>query len=101
MITLLFSERAKNILLSFDFQILYRWHIRSNVSMQGLVQSMVDWQNNGCLDPGVWESFLRHQLDSALAPAPSELQLLAPPDKSFKQIMIKETVNIIGKFYFC
>ena len=43
------------------------------MSMKELIQSLVVWQRNGCLDPEVWEQFLRHQLDPALMPA-SELQ---------------------------
>ena len=37
------------------------------------MESMVEWQQGRCLDPGVW-NYLRPKLDSRLMPAPSVVQ---------------------------
>ena len=62
---------------------------------------MVSWHQNRCLDPEVWESFLRHQLDPALMPAPSELQFSPSANRPFKQIQIDDTVSTITKLNMC
>ena len=74
-------------------QILYGWHNRKIISMVELVQRMVIWNREGCLDPEVWEKFLRHALAPSLMPAPSELQLPTSPERSFKKFRTEETVN--------
>ena len=61
--------------------------------MKELIQSMVVWHRNRCLDPEVWESFLRHHLDPALMPAPSDVQLQT--DQQDGQLPTGDTVDNI------
>ena len=83
----------KYLIGNVTFQILYRWHIRSNVSVKELIQSLVGWHRNRCLDPEVWESFLRHQLDPALISAPSEVNVQT--DKQDGQLPAEDKVSKI------
>ena len=61
--------------------------------MVELVKHLVIWNREGCLDPEVWEKFLRHALAPDLMPAPSELQLPMSPERSFKKFRSEEAVN--------
>ena len=74
-------------------QILHGWHNRHNISMLELVQRMVTWNREGCLDPKVWERFLCHTLAPELMPAPSELQLAVSTERCSKKIRLEELVN--------
>ena len=87
----IFWKRALNVnVLLLNSRFCIAGTFRCNVSMKELIQSLVSWHRNGYLDPDVWEQFLRHQLDPALMPAPSELQLQADG-----QIQKDNTVSII------
>ena len=39
------------------------------------MQSMIGWYRNLCLDPEIWDKFMRNKVDPALMPVPSDLQL--------------------------
>ena len=64
--------------------------------MRDLVQSLVSWHRNGCLDPEVWEQFLRHHLDPALMPAPSELQLQTEDEASVIDLFVPFLMNSLS-----
>ena len=81
-----------------DFQILYRWRNRQNISMLALVQHMAGWHRDRFLDPEVWERFLRHKLAPELMPAPSELQLPLSIEQHLEKLPIGEMVNALALF---
>ena len=66
--------------------------------MKELIQSLVDWHKNRYLDPDVWESFLRHHLDPALMPAPSEIELQA--NEQDGQPQTEDMVDNINLLFF-
>ena len=50
-----------------------------SVTVRELMEDLVTWQRAGCLDPRVWDEFLRLRINPTLMPAPSVLQLPPPP----------------------
>ena len=61
------------------FQLLKRWHDRRSLTVRELMEDLVTWQRGGCLDPRVWDEFLRPRISPSLMPAPSVLRLPPPP----------------------
>ena len=61
--------------------------------MKDVVESMVQWQQGRCLDPGVW-NHLRPRMNPRLIPAPSVLHL-RPPAKRLENVNLEDLVRIV------
>ena len=59
------------------FQILKRWHERHLLTVEDVVEAMVEWQREGYLDIGVWNR-IRLMVDPGLIPASSAPRLRLP-----------------------
>ena len=70
------SETLNYICLNI-LQILHGWHIRNLLTVKDLVEEMVQWYRSRCLDPMVWEDFVRPRVNPALVPNPQDLE--GPP----------------------
>ena len=62
--------------------------------MKDLVESMVEWQQGRCLDPGVW-NHIRPRLNPRLMPAPSVVQPRPPAKRRLDDVEYEEHVRFI------
>ena len=73
-----------------------RWHQRNSLTMKEVVESMVEWQQGRCLDPGVW-NHLRTRLNPRLMPAPSFLQPISPVKLELENMELEDSVRIVTR----
>ena len=64
--------------------------------MKEVVESMVEWQQGRCLDPGVW-NHLRTRLNPRLMPAPSFLQPISPVKLELENMELEDSVRIVTR----
>ena len=68
-----------------------------NVTVRELMEDLVTWQRGECLDPRVWDEFLRPRVNPSLMPEPSVLRLPAPPTDPL-QIDVMVIISVNNKF---